>query len=134
MLARAEENGDAHHQACLAAIERLHADAEKTGARTVCILLLQPSSPAPPAHWRQRFADAAARSAGRESFFGAVTTSPVQRGVLRVIGWLVGGEVSGRPFDTFEHAMQAAEEFRGEPLPELKTLRTRAERMLADAG
>ncbi|CAN5484385.1 hypothetical protein BH09MYX1_BH09MYX1_45220 [soil metagenome] len=115
------------HEDLLKALLRVDADAFQNAVVPITILITHPSARVPNAHWRKQYADAAMRAKSPWMFFGLVTDSMAQRGVLTAIQWLTRG-TRGRneAFSTFEAARVAAERQRGVPLPLLLQLREQA--------
>jgi hypothetical protein len=98
---------------------------ERLRGRFVLILIVDEGNPAPTAAQRKRIAEETA-NIGAEASFAVVTSSMLIRGVVTAINWLRPPKYGVLVTGSFSEAVQWAERRRGEPLPALHELQTRA--------
>lgn len=123
VVQRDHEGSDEEYATFLERIAALDRDAAAAGVAPVFVIVLSTESPAPNAHWRRKFAEAASSAVCPNTFGAIVTDSAVQRGVLNAIGWLQPYQRGhALAFKSFAQAVNAAEKHREEALPELRTL------------
>jgi len=128
VMIRDETGHDADYAALIDHMDKLDAAAVSTGLPAVAVLVTVAETPTPPANWRSKFAESAKRAQAKKTFFGLVTSSSLQRGVLTAVSWLSGSDakMSMGAFTTFDEASLAAERLRGGRLLELRALRDAA--------
>jgi len=111
-------NSDDDFAQYCASIERLNA-LEVRGLR-VAVLVVDTGNPMPNARWRKEIADASREVAPNTVFI--LVGNALARGVATAINWIRRPTYELRTAATFTDAAQIAEEWAGEPMPELRSL------------
>jgi hypothetical protein len=91
----------------------------------VHLVVVENAYPPISARWRLFIASVVSEANPRELLTALVTTSPLVRGVMKVVQWFVPSPIgrAAAPHATFEQAVRWIEKNRGEPLyPELRKL------------
>jgi hypothetical protein len=111
-----------------AALTELDADATAAEASALTICIIEEGAARPNASQRQALADLWKPTRAPLHLFALVTTSALDRGILKVIGWLYppGGKRRDSIHATFEEAAEWACRERGAPIPVLASLYARA--------
>jgi hypothetical protein len=85
------------------------------------ILVVDPGSPSPNAHWRKRIADAS-KDVKPPAYFALVSTSAIVRGVVTAINWIRPPPYEFNVVTTFAAAVHWMEGKRGVKLPAFREL------------
>jgi hypothetical protein len=112
------------------ALVKLDAAAVEVKRTPVTILIVIMSGAPPSAEQRRLMSDLWRPMNARLHVFALVSTSPVARGIMKVVQWLNPPGTSRREavHGSFESAASWAEKERGEPVPALRALAQQFER------